>query len=829
MAKKAGLELIISLTDEATSGLQRITGGLKGLAVVGGAAAAAAIVAVGKAAWDAGLLYDDAMDTIITKTGASGDALAGLETDFKRVFTSIPTEAGPAAEVIAELNRRVGLTGPTLQEASKQVLEMSRLLGGDATANAALFGRVMGDWGLTAEDAGLALDKVFVASQKTGVGVDSLMQAVVKFGAPLRNMGFQFDESVALLSSFEKEGVNAELVLGSLRIAAGKFAREGQPLRESLMATFEAIQNNTNASEALALGMEVFGARAGPDMVAAIREGRFSVEELAAAMGTAEGAIMETAAATADFPEKLQVLRNKVTTLLMPLGSLMVSGLTAAVDAISPFIDQAIGWFQNLTLEGSTVSTLWETIRTTAEAVWPKVQAVITTAIGAIQRYWGDILLPTLEMFWTFIQDNIIPLFEVLVTWLATNIPVAIEALSVFWADTLLPAIKTVWEFITTNLIPLLQRLAGAEIDLLKAALQALAGLWETTLKPALETVWSFIQDSVIPTFGTLVAWLGENIPVAIETARAFWEETLKPALEAVWSVIQNNVLPIFGTLVTWLSENIPAAIETARAFWEETLKPALEAVWSFTQTNLIPIFETVATYLGTTLGEVIETARRAWEEVLWPAIKLVWDIIDQKLVPILESVVDWLQTQIPKAIDKAKEVFDALKTKAEEVKSKFDPVLKVLKDIAEWVGEKLKKPINDLKDFLGSLSIPDPFSGILETLNSIISKAGSAISKLREALGLQGSVGGGGKATGTFLAAGGLTLVGEAGPELVRLPMGSRVFSNGESQRLAGGAPLTINFLAPASAYDERRVELAVERALARSGSRADVLRRTR
>ena len=101
------------------------------------------------------------------------------------------------------------------------------------------------------------------------------------------------------------------------------------------------------------MGMEMFGTRAGPDMVAAIREGRFSVDDLAAAMAGAEGAIMKTADATADFPEKFQVLKNKVTTLLMPLGSIMVTGLTAAVDAIGPAVDSAIAWIQKIGGEGT--------------------------------------------------------------------------------------------------------------------------------------------------------------------------------------------------------------------------------------------------------------------------------------------------------------------------------------------------------------------------------------------------------------------------------------------------------------------------------------------
>ena len=77
----------------------------------------------------------------------------------------------------------------------------------------------------------------------------------------MRLMGFSFQDTAALLAKWEKEGVNAELVMGSLRIAAGKFAKDGKPLRDSLLATFDAIKNNKNATAALAQGMQVFAAR----------------------------------------------------------------------------------------------------------------------------------------------------------------------------------------------------------------------------------------------------------------------------------------------------------------------------------------------------------------------------------------------------------------------------------------------------------------------------------------------------------------------------------------------------------------------------------------
>lgn len=66
------------------------------------------------------------------------------------------------------------------------------------------------------------------------------------------------------------------------------------------------------------------------------------------------------------------------------------------------------------------------------------------------------------------------------------------------------------------------------------------------------------------------------------------------------------------------------------------------------------------------------------------------------------------------------------------------------------------------------------------------------------------GGFGGGGQATGTLSARGGLTWVGERGPELVALPGASRVWNNRESMAMAGaGGPQVVMYNSVADAID--------------------------
>jgi phage-related minor tail protein len=254
---------------------QRLSTGLKaGMAigaVAGGVAALLSPLATAA---------DDAFDSIRAGTGATGDALADLQSDFRAVAGVVPDSLSTVSAVVADLNTRTGLTGDGLRSLSEQLLDFSRATGTDAVQNAALATRVFGDWSIATENQGGALDAMLRASQATGIGVDKLQTSVVQFGAPLRQLGFSFEESITLLGKWEKEGVNMETAMAGMRQGLARMAKAGEEPAETLVRIQEEIKNAGSAAEANGLAIEAFGSRAGPDMAAAIREGRFELGDL---------------------------------------------------------------------------------------------------------------------------------------------------------------------------------------------------------------------------------------------------------------------------------------------------------------------------------------------------------------------------------------------------------------------------------------------------------------------------------------------------------------------------------------------------------------------
>uniref|UniRef100_A0A6H1ZEL6 Putative tail protein n=1 Tax=viral metagenome TaxID=1070528 RepID=A0A6H1ZEL6_9ZZZZ len=666
-----------ALTDDIEGAKGKALSALNSMAALGGAimmgliaVVAASVVAIGMAVWSAGNQVDEAYDKILVRTGATGETLKTLQGDFNTVFSSVPTNAGTAADVIGVLNSRLGLSGVSLQNLARPLLEVSRLLGTDATTNAESFTRVMGDWSITNEDAAGTLDLLFKATQETGVGMDKLMTNIVQFGAPMRLMGFTVEDSIALFAKWEQEGVNAELVMGSLRIAAGNFAREGKPLRESLLGTFETIKNNTDGSAALALAMEVFGARAGPDMAAAIREGRFDIEDLTVALAGAEGAIMDTAAATMDWGERFTMFKNKMTLALAPAGEMvmaaaskimdaiatafdrpevqaviekvtgwiagMAEGIAAAVPVIIDWLFKAFDWLKNnkgviigvLAAIGVAIGAfVYTTVIPAAIAaisalapillIMAAVAAVAYLVYEAWTNNWGGIQT-TVMGWWAAIQ----PVLQTLVEWLQTNIPLAIQALSDYWNNVLLPAIQTVWDWVQTNVFPIIQTLVDTYIAYLIAWIQTLADIWQNYLLPAIQAVWIFVSGTLWPLFVAVARFLGAVFGLVLTVLAGIWQNVLLPTLQIIWNFIANTLWPLFKAVADFLGAVFGLAITVLAGIWQNVLLPAIKTIFEWIAEKLQPVFEALSTFINDTVMPVIRTLGEWLSDHLKPAFE---------------------------------------------------------------------------------------------------------------------------------------------------------------------------------------------------------------
>jgi len=350
----------------------------------------APILAMGAASVVAFKTIDEAYDNIIVKTGATGSALDDLQDSFNAVYGNYPFESAEVSEAIGEINTRFGLIGEELENASVQFLQFAKINNTDVTAAVASVSR-----SLQASNEPLSryqelLDISTVASQKTGLSIDSLFSSYEKYGAQLRAAGFDMEESVALLAQIEKSGMNVENVYAALRTANKNWAASGKDASREFSVSIEAIKNAKTETEALQLATKTYGSKAAVEFVEAIRSGRFSVDEMSASLANYASATQSTFEATLDPIDQSQVAMNNLTLSGAELGKTIQETLGPLFTSLSETLKGVTAWFKGL--DDSTKKTIL-TVLAIVAAIGPLlvILGTIAGSISSLIGLWGII------------------------------------------------------------------------------------------------------------------------------------------------------------------------------------------------------------------------------------------------------------------------------------------------------------------------------------------------------------------------------------------------------------------------------------------------------
>lgn len=358
-------------------------------------AAATAFGAAATAAVAAGLTIDDALDGIRISTGATGEALKGLEASFDRVFANVPDSAADASAAVTQLNVRTGQTGAGLEALSTQVLTLARITKSDLNSTVVDSTKVFESWRIEASKQPGTLDMVLRAHQQTGIAVGSLLQTMVTAGPVFRAAGFDFATSAALLGSFEKAGVNGQRAVASMTAAFRFFSKEGIDAKEGVAQTIARIQELGPGAASAALGVKVFG-RSAVDMVAAIQSGRLNVDALVASIANGSDTIASAAQATDGFNETLAKLRNNAVLALEPFGTAVLATFNAAMVAVLAPSRALLGTLNllaqaSIALAAATSAKLVVSLVAATRAKIASIAADQAARVAAVQKTAADV------------------------------------------------------------------------------------------------------------------------------------------------------------------------------------------------------------------------------------------------------------------------------------------------------------------------------------------------------------------------------------------------------------------------------------------------------
>jgi TP901 family phage tail tape measure protein len=293
------------------------------------------LAALGAFAFHAAQKIEEANFIIQRSTGATGEKLEGLEKSFKAVYAGTSASSEEVAKALSMISIRSGLAGTALEATTSKMLKLAKVTNSDIVAIAPTVTRVFADWGVAAERQGYAMDVLAQVTQKTGVTLSNLAERMTFFGAPLRQVGFQFEQAAVLIGRFEAEGVNSETVLTSLRLALGKLLQSGK--YDTASAFGELIRQMKDAkteAEGLELSFKAFGRRAAVDLYRSIIENRWD-EFISGQAFKVRQSLDETANETKTFGSRWKAMMHEVELASAPLGAIALGPLTQLAKAFN--------------------------------------------------------------------------------------------------------------------------------------------------------------------------------------------------------------------------------------------------------------------------------------------------------------------------------------------------------------------------------------------------------------------------------------------------------------------------------------------------------------
>lgn len=352
--------------------------------------------------------------------------------------------------------------------------------------------------------------------------------------------------------------------------------------------------------------------------------------------------------------------------------------------------------------------------------------------------------------------EDVQPALDAFRNWFEKDIKPSIMVLKRTFENDIEPAIRSFLRFLDTVIKPGVKIVFEELGGYVKGVVEVVTGII-TTLTALKDGRWGDVWDGL------------KNTAIGALRIVAFWPKTMFRLFEAAFG---DEIRALTKTIVGWIDDHIVAPFKNAVGF------TAAAAGWMADLVGEIgsKIRGATAT-IGTWIDDYILAPFKAATGFSAAAADWMAGMLGSVRTGALD-ILNWIKTNL------AFYTVDPIKSFASKV---ADAMLQGFKDAKDKVGDIVKG--------FGNAAIT-VLNNVLRSIAAFVNKFGDAINWISGNLGLGDLIGhweapqiqalrkGG-------VARGGLTLVGEEGPELVRLPRGARVYNADETAAMGvGGLP---------------------------------------
>lgn len=337
-------------------------------------------------------------------------------------------------------------------------------------------------------------------------------------------------------------------------------------------------------------------------------------------------------------------------------------------------------------------------------------------------------------------------------------------------------------------------RMSQAQEMILKSLETQVGGVAAATANSTdkMKVAWSQVQErlgeKLMPVLGKVTDVIIGQVMPAVEKFASKAEPYVKkftdfvandlwPIIQKVTTFFRDHVAPVIGKIVTGAVEGARGAFDSVREAIKRN-EPEIR--------DIVTAFGKVASFVGSVLGPTLKLTFQIIGGVIGTVIDVVallwrgWQKVDQIVIPIIKGLATTFLNVVGVIIDGAAKALGwvpglggKLKGAADKFRDFRDDVNSALRGVDDKVSVRTQitggqEAINKIADLRWQID-HIPRAVTVNVLNKVKNIPMNA--------------------SGTKYFEGGLTWVGERGPELVSLPRGTEIFSNQDSVAMTHGA----------------------------------------
>ena len=701
----------------------------------------AGVAAVGTAATAAWSELDEAYDGIAAGTGATGEALKDLQQNFDNVYGSFPADSADVSAAIADINTRFGLSGQALEDASTKFLQYAKVNNVDVSGSIENVAKAMYDAGIPTEELGTVLDKLTVASQASGLPVDQLSEALSKNGVNMRELGYDTDETIAILTTFEKQGVDTSTVLTGMKGAVKNCAKEGKDAKVEMANLFQAIQDG---SATAADAQELFGSKAGTAIYNYAKEGKLNINDMMEVIGNSAGGLEATFNEMLDPADQMQVAMNNLKIAGADLGSAIQSALASMLDKLAEICKKLADWFKGLS-DGQ--KDLIVKLGLLAAAIGPTLIAIgkMSKGLSGMIKYFGSAetyggkLIASIKGFAGASSIGVGAFAGI-----AAAVAAVGGAFITLWntneefRDTMIG----IWE----SIVGKVQEFCQGIVDRINALgfnfediTEVIKAVWKEFcdfLAPIFEGVWKQVEVIVSAALDIVLGIVDTFIALFQGDWDGFWKG-IQEVWDACWNYVNDTVKNVLDTILGLVSEFLSwFGIEWTPNF--EEINQKWQEIWgsigNFIDEIIKAIQELVAGFIDLFNGDwdgFCAHVSEAWN-ILWEGIKQfgsdIWNAIKDLFSGVWENIKQIFSDILQAIKSKCEEVWNSIKNFLSGI---WDGIKGTCQNVWNTIKDAIINPITDawnrVQTIFGNIQ-----SWITDKINSARDAVGNAIDAIK-------------------------------------------------------------------------------------------------